>query len=67
MTKRKKELHEFFTLPELKEIQSSFLYGSYSSCGDPDQPIIRASISRKIREAITAKQYELNPIDIFEE
>lgn len=67
MTKRKKELHEFFTLPELKEIQSSFKYGSYSSCGDPDQPIIRASILNKIDEAITGKQYELDPIDIYEE
>ena len=67
MTKRKKELHEFFTLPELKELQRTFKYGSYSSCGDPDQPIIRASIISKIDEAITGKHYEINPIDIFEE
>ncbi len=60
-------MHEFFTLQELKELQSTFKYGTYPSCGDPDQPIIRSSISRKIREAITAKQYELNPIDIYEE
>ena len=50
-----KTLQEFFTLQELKELQSSFKYGSYSSCGDPDQPIVRKSILRKIEKAIEVK------------
>ena len=49
-------MHEFFTLQELKELQSSFKYGSYASCGDPDQSIIRASILKKIEEAIQTKK-----------
>ena len=48
-------MHEFFTLQELKELQSSFKYGSYSSCGDTDQPIVRKSILRKIEKAIEIK------------
>ena len=48
-------MHEIFTLQELKELQSSFKYGSYSSCGDPDQPIVRKSILRKIEKAIEIK------------
>mgnify|MGYP003136294621 FL=1 len=48
-------MHEFFTLQELKELQSSFKYGSYSSKGDPDQPIVRKSILRKIEKAIEVK------------
>ena len=48
-------MHEFFTLQELKELQSSFRYGSYTSCGDPDQPIVRKSILRKIEKAIEFK------------
>jgi len=48
-------MHEFFTLQELKELQSSFKYGSYSSKGDPDQPIVRKSILRKIEKAIEIK------------
>ena len=48
-------MHEFFTLQELKELQSSFKYGSYTSKGDPDQPIVRKSILRKIEKAIEIK------------
>jgi len=48
-------MHEFFTLQELKEFQSTFKYGSYPSCGDPDQPIVRKSILRKIEKAIEIK------------
>ena len=48
-------MHEFFTLQELKELQSSFKYGSYTSSSDPDQPIVRKSILRKIEKAIEIK------------
>ena len=50
-----KSLHEFFTLQELQELQSSFKYGSYTSSSDPDQPIVRKSILRKIEKAIEIK------------
>ena len=50
-----KSLHEFFTLQELQELQSSFKYGSFTSCSDPDQPIVRKSILRKIEKAIEIK------------
>lgn len=49
-------MHKFFTLEELKELQQTFKYGSYPSCGDPVQPIIRASILKKIEEAIQTKK-----------
>lgn len=49
-------MHKFFTLAELKEMQQTFKYGSYSSVGDPDQSIIRASILQKIEEAISTKK-----------
>ena len=48
-------MHEFFTLQELKELQSTLKYGTYPSCGDPDQPIVRKSILRKIDKAIEIK------------
>ena len=48
-------MHEFFTLQELKELQSSFKYGSYPCCGDPDQLIVRKSILKKIEKAIEIK------------
>ena len=50
-----KSLHEFFTLQELQELQSSFKYGSYTSSSDPDQPIVRKSILRKIEKAVEIK------------
>ncbi len=49
-------MDKFFTMVELEEMRSSFKYGSYSSCGDPDQPIIRKNILRKIEEAILTKK-----------
>tara|TARA_R100000654_G_scaffold30519_1_gene55375 strand:- start:327 stop:620 length:294 start_codon:yes stop_codon:yes gene_type:complete len=47
-----KTLQEFFTLQELKELKSSFKSNSYISCGNPEQPIVRKSILRKIEKAI---------------
>ena len=49
-------MDKFLTMAELEEMRSSFKYGSYSSCGDPDQPIIRKNILRKIEEAILTKK-----------
>mgnify|MGYP003330025081 CR=1 FL=1 len=49
-------MDKFLTMAELEEMRSSFKYGSYSSCGDPEQPIIRKNILRKIEEAILTKK-----------
>ena len=49
-------MDKFFTMVELEEMRTSFKYGSYSSCGDPDQPIVRKYILRKIEEAILIKK-----------
>ena len=48
-------MHELFTTAELDEMRQTFKYGSYTSTGDQDQPIIRKNILRKIEEALMIK------------